>query len=315
MPDPTNGSGDDSFGGDYTGWGDGVISLSDGSMGIGRLGATFNFPDGLFRWTGGSLGGGVTNLGVLTVSGPATKQQRGALANDGLIVQEGTGPLQLSARLTNQADGFYDLQTDASLTGSSGAVTNVGYFRKSGGDGVSTVQPTFTNNGVLEIDSGTLAFSHSLTQMAGAIYRWGTLTVAGTLDIRAGSLDGQGVINGNVRNAGVLDAGWAGWFGSLVINGTYTQAATGVLNVEVGSVDGAAAGDYLSVSGKATLAGTLNVVQLTDEVPTPDESFRVLDFGSRAGAFTAVNVPDLGGSAYLAAAYDDNGLTLWVVPT
>jgi hypothetical protein len=313
--DLTSGAHDGSFQGPYTGSGDGAINVSVGTLGFGGQGASFNFPDGQLQWTGGTFGGGLTNLGVITLDGAATKQLNGNLANDGVIVQKGSGPLQVSATLTNQADGFYDLQSDASLTGG-GSVNNVGYFLKAGGDGVSAVEPTFTNNGTLELDSGTLAFSHTLTQLAGTTYLSGTLTfTGGMLDVRGGAVEAQGVINGDVRNAGVIDVGWAGSIGSLAINGNYTQTATGVLNVEIGSVDGVAVNDYLYVSGRVTLGGTLNVLLLTDEVPTPDESFRVMDFGARTGDFTAVNLPDLGAGAYLAPFYDDGGLTLAVLPT
>ena len=42
--------------GTYTGSGGGQVQFSSGTLVTGTGGATFNFPQGLFQWTGGTIG-------------------------------------------------------------------------------------------------------------------------------------------------------------------------------------------------------------------------------------------------------------------
>ena len=43
--------------GNFTGSGAGTVRLSTGSLIVDPAGATFNFPAGLFQWTGGTIDG------------------------------------------------------------------------------------------------------------------------------------------------------------------------------------------------------------------------------------------------------------------
>ena len=43
--------------GTYTGSGGGIVSLASGTLDIGAAGATFNFPAGMFAWSGGRIAG------------------------------------------------------------------------------------------------------------------------------------------------------------------------------------------------------------------------------------------------------------------
>ena len=51
--------------GTYTGSGGGAVDFTSGALEIGTSGATFDFPQGLFQWTGGTLGG-IGSQGTLT---------------------------------------------------------------------------------------------------------------------------------------------------------------------------------------------------------------------------------------------------------
>ena len=93
-----------SYEGDYTGSGAGTVSLASGLLTVGTRGATFNFPSGMFQWSGGSIdlnGQTLTNTGVMTLSntsaaGPVCLgvYTGGTLANQGTIDLAGTGGLQ-----------------------------------------------------------------------------------------------------------------------------------------------------------------------------------------------------------------------------
>ena len=59
--------------GTYTGSGGGQVQLAGGTLIIGTAGATFDFPEGMFQWTGGGIvvtpEDTLTNTGFLTLTG------------------------------------------------------------------------------------------------------------------------------------------------------------------------------------------------------------------------------------------------------
>jgi hypothetical protein len=77
--------------------------------------------------------------------------------------------------------------------------------------------------------------------------------------------------------------------GVLTIVGNYTQAADGVLNIELGGLTPATEFDQLKVSGSATLDGTLDVSTINGFIPGSGDSFQVLTYVSRTGEFGTVN--------------------------
>lgn len=104
--------------------------------------------------------------------------------------------------------------------------------------------------------------------------------IEGDATVEAGGvLGGNGTLIGDVANAGTVAPGHS--IDQLTIDGDFTQAAGGTLEIEIG--DGTA--DRLTVTGTANLAGTLLVV--------PDGyagagSYTVLDAGRIDGAFDSV---------------------------
>src|SRR5262249_48138359 len=100
--------------GAYTGSGQGTVQLTNLNLNVGVTGATFNFPAGMFQWTGGEIFGGaagLNNTGFITLAGTATKTLSGVLNNAGTIPHTGTGNLAVGT-LNNLAGGVYDLQGD-----------------------------------------------------------------------------------------------------------------------------------------------------------------------------------------------------------
>lgn len=78
----------------------------------------------------------------------------------------------------------------------------------------------------------------------------------------------------------------------MAVRGGFTQAATATLEV---SVAGTAPGQYgvLTVSGAATLAGTLDVALVNGYSPTAGDGIPVITSSSEAGQFATVNVSNL----------------------
>src|SRR5262249_31898477 len=142
--------------------------------------ATFDFPGALFQWSGGFLAGTLTNANVMNLSGAGTKRLYGTLYNRGTVIQDGVGSFTIDA-LNNTADGFYDLTADGSILLSS-AFNNAGTFRKADGNGASEVQGAFSSSGTNDLRSGTVRFTQSFSQTAGATLLNGG-ALAGTVSL------------------------------------------------------------------------------------------------------------------------------------
>ncbi|MGE3817844.1 MAG: putative Ig domain-containing protein, partial [Isosphaeraceae bacterium] len=101
--------------------------------------------------------------------------------------------------------------------------------------------------------------------------------------VMGGALTGSGVINADVFNGGQVSPGVG--IGALTVNGNYTQALTGTLDLELGGLNAGTEFDMLNVSGVATLDGTLHAGLVNGFVPRKGDRLSVVNFGSRVGAF------------------------------
>jgi len=79
----------------------------------------------------------------------------------------------------------------------------------------------------------------------------------------------------------------------LHIDGIYTQAAAGKLQIELGGTTAGTNYDQLLVSGAVSLAGTLQVSLINSFSPAVGNSFDILDWGSRSGRFSSLELPPL----------------------
>jgi len=158
------GGGEMRYAGIYNGLGAGKVRLSGGTLFVVAAGTTFDFPAGLFEWTGGMLHGGTSglnNTGDMLLAGSSTKTLQGTLHNTGTITHTDTGSLEtFRAVLNNLSGGLYELRGDQDFTQNSSDLSqfnNYGTLRKSGGSDVSTVLGTQFNNrgGIIDVDSGT----------------------------------------------------------------------------------------------------------------------------------------------------------------
>jgi hypothetical protein len=216
--------------GSYTGSGAGTVSLANGALVIGASGATFNFPAGLFQWTGGNIdarAGALTNqanTGFITISGSNDVFLLGTLNNAGTITQANPpssfNRLNFSDSAVLNNTGLYDIQENNEamrLFGGSGparSFNNFGTLQKSG--------PATAGTTTL----GTVPFNNDA---AGLV----NVTVAGTLSLSGGGADAGGTFT--FQNGGVLDL--TGGSTTATLTGTYTGSGSGTVSLASGTLN------------------------------------------------------------------------------
>ena len=200
-----------------------ALTLSSGALrGGGPLTAA-----GLFAWTGGTIdNNGVLNAdGGAAISGTATKSLNdGTLNNAGLATFAGTGGLAFSngGVWNNELGATFEIQTAASLTVSSGGTfNNDGTLRKIS-TGTSNISVPMNNDGLVDVDAGTLTLS-------------GTGTHSGDFDIAAGTA--------------------VQFFGTQAVNAPSALGGAGVLSIVGGTTtftDAPSGAGNLAITGSTT---------------------------------------------------------------
>jgi hypothetical protein len=129
---------------------------------------------------------------------------------------------------------------------------------------------------------------------------WGaTLTVVGTLNnvgkIVVPASAYSTTIAGNLSNGGTLDLGTT----RLTLNGNYIQRSNGQLSVTInGRQAGGTGFGQLGVLGPAALAGALTIQVAAGFVPTPADTFEIVQAKSLSGQFASVTVQGGTGSSF-----------------
>ncbi len=236
--------------------GPGADWTAAGQMFVGNFGSgTLDVAaGGLLSTVRAKVGDEIGSTGNATVSGA------GSAWNDSMdiiIGNSGTGTLNVSSggHVTTP------LMIIGDDPGSSGLIA----ISAPGGQLATSGQTTVGNSG------------------AGVLRLLGGSASASTYVVNAsGRIEGAGTITGPVTNGGVVAPD-----GTLGVTGTYQQSAAGRLIVTV-SCGGA---DRLSVSGAATLGGTLEVVVDNASPPFAGQQYTVLSASSIAGAFATIQAP------------------------
>jgi hypothetical protein len=253
---------------------------------------------GRLLWQGGLLLGSptISSSGVLLLDGPAVKTVAGSangITNQGIVTFTGDGNLDFqNGAFFNNADGATLLiETTGSLThtgGGTSTFTNAGTVRKTASTGTNSIGNTsVTNTGFVSIESGTLAFPFAFTQTAGSTHLAGGSLGGGiTFNFQGGNLVGSGSIAGNINNTGATvrpDTTESG-IGSIVVSGDYSQGSSGILIAKIG---GTAPGqfDTLTISGSATIDGTLDVRTFSGFQPADGDSFEIVSAAGLSGNF------------------------------
>jgi adhesin HecA-like repeat protein len=156
------------------------------------------------------------------------------------------------------------------------------------------------NRGTVIVDGGTLNANGPLLIDGGTVSLVAGVLDAGTIDLVNGGIFNfaGGTLhvdnfNGHLVNqAGRLAPGHSA--GLTTISRDYTQQMNGVLEIEIGGLTAGSQFDMLDVSGSAILDGTLQVSLIHGFTPQAGNSFDILDWGSRAGTFLALQLQSPG---------------------
>ena len=304
---------------------------------LGGAGVLHNL--GTLALSGSTISGSLDNQGTLNVSGGASD-----VGGSTLDMTSGTLNLAAGSSLTKTGGAFNWLGGSFSGTGSlamaGGAAFNVtgagarvlngpalglGGLTLAGGSldvrsgSLNLTGPSTINTGATLIASGGSIGSTSTMSVAGTLRAGaGSITATGITVTPSGLLTGNGAVTANVTNNGSVAPGNSA--STLTISGNYTQGAGGTLNIEL---DGTAAGQYdvLTVSGSATLGGTVNFtgVATSGSFPFLTASSIGGTFASQTGALNptlAYNAGDVTAAfAALGIFWDGGGSDgLWLTP-
>jgi hypothetical protein len=173
-----------------------------------------------------------------------------------------------------------------------------GRLRAVGDAGIEILTGGFVNEGDVFISANSqISRTGDYTQAAGLTRVDGILMLTQPtftiVDIQGGFLDGDGLIEGDVSNAGgIIGAGQAvGEAGSLVIDGTFMQSNTASMLVEIGGSEQGVTYDLISALDDANLGGTLEVSLLGGFAPSMGETFDILTAVTVTGEFDNLIFP------------------------
>ena len=272
-----------------------------------------------------------TNSGALTIDSGSTFTVTNALGNlSSGTLSGGTytigGTLQMASSnggiVTNAANLTLTGKTAKILDGTANALasfdTNTGSLTLAGDAVLTTAASNFSNSGTVDIATGSTltvgGTTNSYNQTAGKTTVDGTLT--GAVNLTGGTIQGAGALKGNVSVGGTgttptLHVGDSGLAGLLKITGTYTQLSTGTLNVAIGGLTSGTQYSKLTISGAASLSGTLTVNMINGFVPAVGKTFTILSAKSITGTFSTQYIV-INSSEYFAVTYTATGVVLKV---
>ena len=124
----------------------------------------------------------------------------------------------------------------------------------------------------------------------------------------SGEVRGNGTLGATTTNGGLVGAGLSP--GQLFVEGDYEQTAAGTLTAELGGTVAVDGYDVLTVSGNASLAGTLDVDLFGGFEPMPGDPFGVLTCSFLTGEFDTVDVEPIPGGFPVDTNYNPLGVTL-----
>ncbi|MEM9645284.1 MAG: hypothetical protein AAF989_09835, partial [Planctomycetota bacterium] len=150
------------FSGTYAGLGEGRIALSRGRINVATDDALFDFPEGMFHWTGGTINtssGQLTNSGFMSWSGNESRSLLGReFLNAGTILHQDSGETLFNSTgqgtfFENRQDAVFSVRDDGKITG--GTFVNHGQLQSAGTDVAFDVKLESREGSLLRIDQGT----------------------------------------------------------------------------------------------------------------------------------------------------------------
>jgi hypothetical protein len=256
-------------------------------------------------WNNGAINAGsvmtVATNGLLVLASGSGHALLGIVTNAGTIqLLNGGGDLNLRGscnsgaigELVNLPGALLDVQGDNSITWqcTTELVLNQGVVRKSGGTNTTIIQPTFSNSGTVQVNSGTVSFGNAFIQNAGqTVLNGGNFAFSQVAQLLGGTLTGTGRITGSVSNNAAIGTGASP--GLLTLSGNYSEGPNAHLAVKLGGSLAGTNYDQLSISGSAALAGTLDVSYWNGFTPSVGSFFTVLACNARTGYFSTITAP------------------------
>jgi hypothetical protein len=148
----------------------------------------------------------------------------------------------------------------------------------------------FTNDGIVDIQSGSLLFEGTWSQTLGSTtVDAGAVLGGSTLNVQGGILQGLGTIAAKVVNGGTVNPGNVAGILNIGPGAGYQQTAIGTLALEIGGGAPGSQYDQLVVGGSASLAGRLQLNLINGFAPKPGDRFEVLICSSQSGSFSTVD--------------------------
>ena len=255
----------------------------------------------------GSLGG----AGTLVLSGQALGSLNISAATLKLLgaTTWGTGTINIGNGATVLNTGTLNVGGTASLGGLN---DSIGTLTNQAGATINASGGTLThlvNAGTLTISAGSPGVEGSQSAGGLTVVSPGTTLAqaGGNYVLNGGILRGFGTVAANlVNSAGTVAPG--GSVGVLTLTGNYTQGAGGTLLVEIsgttlGGDFGGKGYDHLQITGDATLAGTLAIVNDPLFDPLVGQTFTVLTTapGNVNGTFAQLTGDTVGVKRYSAS--------------
>ena len=243
------------------------------------------------------------STGIATVTGTGSQWNN---ASDLYVGLFGNGSLNVeNGGVVNNASGYLGflpgsagtatVTGDGSQWNCSSNLTVGGGHATAGGMGTLTIQ----DHGLVDVADKLKTWGPGTVNLDGGTLRAGTFDpAAGTFNWTGGWLNVDHLIGDLTQDAGTLVIGNSP--GTTVVEGDYTLAGSGILEVDLFGAGGAAGVDFdlLDVLGDAMLGGTLDVSLQGGFTPSAGDRFEFLTATSVLGTFDALNLPPLPGDLH-----------------
>lgn len=253
--------------------------------------------NGLFNnlSTAGTLSGGLYNVtGVLAlensiVTNSANISLTGSAAE---ILNTGNSANALATLAVNNTTGVLALQSGQVLSTS----TNL------------------KNGGKITVGTGSgLTVGGRYTQLAGTTSVDGTLSAQTGISLQKGILLGQGSVAAIASSGTVIAGDSTSKPGKLSVTGSYTENASGVLDVAIEGTQAGTQYSQLAVANGVSLNGTLNINLINGFVPAIGDLFTIVTGSAVSGQFATVNGLTINSGEHFEVGYTANSVTLTVV--
>lgn len=223
--------------------------------------------NGMFRASGGELDFTASNISLsstlqLQVTNGATAMFFNGVSNSGTISITG-GTFDTNNRPfanSGTINGYGTIRT-GSIVNSSGTLLSVG-------EGNMDVFGNFTNNGVVNIQTGRSAYFYGTVKGSGSFSGGGTAVFLNSLS--PGNSPALVTMAGN----------------ATLVGGTS-------LAMELGGTTAGSTYDQLHVGGALSIGGVLGVSLINGFMPAIGSSFDLLDWGTLSGTFSSLSLPSL----------------------